>query len=52
MTKKIEETPITEVNNAETKKAVETEKAPSVKPEPKHEAPAAPTPAPTAPAGE
>lgn len=53
VTKKIEETPITEVSNAETKKAVETEKATSVKPESKHEAPAAtPTPAPVAPAGE
>ena len=52
VTEKIEETPITEVSNADSKKSVDAEKAPSVKPEPKHEAPAAPTPAPAAPAGE
>ena len=49
---KIEEAPITEVSNADSKKSVDAEKAPTVKSEPKHEAPAVPTPAPAAPAGE
>ncbi|MDY3881983.1 MAG: hypothetical protein SOZ50_01745, partial [Sodaliphilus sp.] len=52
VTKKIEETPITEVSNADSKKSADAEKAPAVKSEPKHEAPAVPTPAPAAPAGE
>ena len=50
---KIEEAPITEVSNADSKKSVDAEKATAVKSEPKHEAPAAtPTPAPAAPTGE
>ena len=49
---KIEEAPITEVSNADSKKSVDAEKAPAVKSEPKHEAPAVPTPALAAPAGE
>lgn len=53
VTEKIEETPITEVSNADSKKSVDAEKAPAVKSEPKHEAPTAtPDPAPAAPAGE
>ena len=53
VSEKNEETPITEVSNADSKKSVDTEKAPAVKSEPKHEAPApTPTPAPVAPAGE
>lgn len=52
VTEKNEETPITEVSNADSKKSADAEKAPAVKSEPKHEAPAVPTPAPAAPAGE